>query len=102
MWCSGCSLPGFGCDRDVGELDLLAAAGAEGVVDLRDLPAAGTLAAQLVALEAVGDRGEQAEEGDEAGDQEPQQERAALELADQSPREPEADGDDDVGHAASR
>src|SRR5438045_9540960 len=72
------ALPGFGRDRDIRILELGAAAGADRVVDLRHASAAGTCAAELVALEAEGDRGEQSEEGHDPRHEEPAEERAAL------------------------
>src|SRR5438045_8945579 len=86
------ALPGFGRDRDIRILVLGAAAGADRVVDLRHASAAGTCAAELVALEAEGDRGEQSEEGHDPRDEEPEEERAALDLADEPTGEAEAHG----------
>src|SRR4051794_20977848 len=57
----------LGLDGDVGEVELGAAAGAERVVELRDAPAVRALAAQLVGLDAVAERGEQPEERHDAG-----------------------------------
>src|SRR3954452_2416433 len=50
---------GFRHDRDLGEVELGTAARAQRVVELDDLAAARALAAQLVAVVAVGDGGEQ-------------------------------------------
>src|ERR1700693_4812012 len=94
----GRTLPGRGRDRHVGEVQLGPAAHAHGVVDLGHAPAVRAGAAELVVLEAVSDSGEQAEDRDDARDQEPQHEGAALQLADDTAGEPEAHGDDDVGH----
>src|SRR5215207_2242282 len=96
----GCSR--FGLYRDVRELQLGAAARAQRVVQLHDPPAAGALAAQLVALAAVEHRGEQPEHRQQAGDQEPEEERRALDPADEPAREREREGEDDVGHGRAR
>src|SRR5262249_35199008 len=85
-------------DRDLRKLQLRSAARADGVVDLRHPSASRTTPAQLIALEAVGDRGQQAEERDQPGDEKPQQERAALDLAYQPAREAEAECDDHIRH----
>src|SRR5205807_1542506 len=70
------------CDRHVGELELLAAAHADRVVELDDLAAVRALAPELLVLEAVEDGGEQPQERDQPRDREPQEERTALDLAD--------------------
>ena len=89
----------LGLDRDLGEVELGAAAHADRVVELDDLPAARALAADLVALEAVEDRREQPEERHDAGDQEPQDERRALDLGRRSRRRaPNKKADDQVRH----
>src|SRR4051795_1058380 len=69
---------GLGLDGDVGELELGAAARAERVVELDHLAAAGAAAARLVAVVAVQDGGQQAGEGQDRRDHEPQEERRAL------------------------
>src|SRR5215208_8188695 len=97
-----CSCSRFGLDRDVGELELGPAARAQRVVQLHDPAAAGALAAQLVALAAVEDRRQQAEHGEKARDQEPEEERRALDPADEPAREREREGEDDVGHGRAR
>src|SRR5262245_51323329 len=84
--------------RDLGELELRPAARAQGIVELDDLPAAGAPAPQLVAVVAVRDRRDQPEEGQDRGDHEPQEERRALDLADEPAGQAERQADDDVGH----
>src|SRR5207302_1775081 len=71
----------LGRDRHVRELELGAAARAHGVVQLDDLSAPRTLAAELLGVPAIEDRGQQAEERDQTRDQEPDEERAAFDLA---------------------
>src|SRR4051812_30598573 len=72
----------FRDDRDVREVQLGAAPGAQRVVELDDLPAPRAGAAQLVALGAVDDRGHQAEDRQDRADAGPQEERRALDAPD--------------------
>src|SRR5688500_11686967 len=70
----------FGLDRDLGEVELGAAAGADRVMELDHPPATGALAAQLVAVVAVQQRREQPCDRHERRDREPEEERGALDL----------------------
>jgi hypothetical protein len=54
----------------------------------------------LVELVAVEHRGDEPDEGRDGRDQEPQEERAALELADDPAGQPEEEGDDEKRHGA--
>src|SRR5215207_3357028 len=92
----------FGLYRDLREVQLGPAADADRVVQLDDLAAAGALPAQLVALGAVQQRGEEPEHRQDAGDQEPDEEGRALEPADDPAREREREGDHQVGHRPAR
>src|SRR4051812_19389517 len=72
------SAPGdgrFRLDRDLGELEIGAAAHAHRVVELDQLAAAGALAAHLVLLGAVRERHEQAEHRHHGADERPDEER---------------------------
>src|SRR5688572_21595578 len=71
---------GLGLDHHVGVLELGAAAGAQRLVGLDDLPAAGARAAQLVALDAVQERADQPRERQQRRDREPEEERGPLDL----------------------
>src|SRR5687767_9001392 len=92
--------PGFG--RRVADLlrvrqvELLAADVADLHVELLDGAAARAAALGLVLLEAVGERGDQAEHREDEADREPEQEVAALGPADDAGGEAEA-GEDDEG-----
>src|SRR5215218_2939958 len=88
----------LGLDRHVWEVELGPAAGADGVVELDDPAAARALTAELVAVVAVQQRGEQAGERHDRRDQEPQHEGRALDLADDPPGQSEGEADDQVGH----
>src|SRR3954462_12846195 len=92
----------FRGDRDLGEVELGPAAGAQRVVDLHDLAAGRALAAQLVGLVAVHQRGDQPHQGQQPGDHEPQEERRALDPADDAAGQAEAEAEDDVGHQMRR
>src|SRR5688500_16304197 len=83
--------------RDVREVEVGAAAGADLVVQLHDLAALGTLPAQLVALDPEEQRGHQPDERQEPGDQEPDPERRPLDLADDAAGKSEGEGDDQIG-----
>ena len=63
------------------------------VVELDDPAAAGALAAQLLVVAAVEDRGQQPDERDQPRDQEPDEERAALDPADDAAGEAEEEQD---------
>src|SRR3954468_6316245 len=82
----------------VGELELHPAAGAQGVVQLADAPAVGTHAARLLVVDAVEHGGDEADDGHHARDEEPQEEGAALQPADEAAGEGERQRDDDVDH----
>ena len=88
----------LGLDRHVGELELGPAAGADRVVELDDPAAAGALAAQLVAVVAVQQRGEQPADRHDRRDQEPEEERRALDPPDDAAGQAEEEADDEVGH----
>src|SRR3954454_20634260 len=92
----------FRGDRDLGELELGPAAGAQRVVELDDLPAAGALAPQLVAVVAVRERRDQPEDRQDRGDHEPQEERRPLHLADDPARQAEEQAEDEGGHQTWR
>src|SRR3954463_8416133 len=72
----------FRGDRDLGELELGPAAGAERVVERDDAPAAGALAPQLVPVGAVEDERDQPEQRQDRRDQEAEDHRHALDPGD--------------------
>src|SRR5918992_2937140 len=96
-----CASGRFRLYREVGEVELRAAAHADRVVQLHDLPAAGALAPELVALAPVEQRGGEPDHRHDARDQEPDEERRAFEPADDPAREREREGDDQIGHGGA-
>src|SRR3954452_15387306 len=79
------------------------AAAADLARDRHHVAAFVAFAARLIALEAVEERGEQAEDRKGRPDQEPDEERAALDLPDHAGGQPEEEHQDEPGHAyASR
>src|SRR3954453_2007805 len=82
-----------------GVLELGAAARAQRVVYRNDAAAGGAAAMRLVVLVSVRGGGDEPEERDARRDQEPDEERRALELADDPARQAEREGDDQVGQA---
>src|SRR5688572_15471207 len=89
----------FRHDRDLGPLQLGPAAGADSVVQLDDLAAAGALAAQLVSLGAVQDGGDEPADRHQPGDQEPQQEGRPLRPRDDAAGEGEGKAENQVRHS---
>ena len=89
---------GFRLDRDLGELEFGPTAGAEGVVEGNDAPAAGALAPRLVAIGAVEREHEQAEHGQDRRDQEAEEHRDALHSGDNRARDPEPRAEHQVDH----
>ena len=63
---------------------------------LDDPPATRAPAAQLVVVRAIEDRGQQPEDRDQSGDEEPQKERGPFRLADKPADQPKQDRDRDV------
>src|SRR3954447_24718538 len=92
---------GLGLYGHVGELQLGPAAGAEGVVEHDYPPAAGALPAQLVTVGAVQHGGEQADHRQHRADEEPDEERRALDLADHARGQAHPEREDRVDHAAA-
>src|SRR4051794_1998320 len=84
------------------ELELGPAARAQRLVDRHDRAAARAAAVRLLAFVAVEHRGEQADEGRDRRDDEPDQERAALDPADDPAGQAERQRDDDEGAAGHR
>src|SRR4029078_4142177 len=89
---------GFRRDDLVRILELGAAAGAERVVDLHDLAAAGALAPQLVAVGAVEHQRDQPEHRQDRRDQEPQEHRRALDPRDDGAGDAEPQAEQEVYH----
>ena len=85
-----------GCDSLV-----LPAAHADLVADLEGRAAAYALRARLVTFPAIEDRCEQAQEREAEADQEPEEERAALDLSDDPSGKPEEEENDDEGRRRS-
>src|SRR4051812_46198991 len=85
-----------------GVLELRPAARAQRVVHRNDAPAGGAAAMGLVVLVAVQRGGDEAEERDARRDEEPDEERRALELADDPACKAEREGDDQIGQAFHR
>src|SRR5687767_14694089 len=83
----------FRLDGRLGEVEVLPAAHAHLVIELHDLAAAGALAADLVALDAVEDRRGEPEERHQRRDEEPQDERRPLDAADDPAGEAEEEAD---------
>src|SRR3954469_16540765 len=83
-------------EQSLGQSLIGSAAPADLIRDRDDPPALVALAARLVALEAVEDGRERAEHRQHSADQEPEEERAALDLPDCARREAEEEGDDEV------
>src|SRR3954452_8405119 len=86
----------------VGEVELGSAAGADGVVHHADVSAGRTAAARLVGVEPVEQRGGQADEREDARDHGPEEERAALQPADETAGQREGERDDEVDHRRAR
>src|SRR3954451_12994359 len=78
------------------------AAAADLARDRHDLAALVALSAWLVALEAVEERREQAEHRQGGSDQEPDEERAPLDLAAHAGGQPEEEHQDEPGHGRTR
>src|SRR3954447_20468379 len=89
---------GFRLDRDVGEVEIGAAAHAHRVVQLDDLAAGRALAPHLVAVRPVEDRRQQPEHGQHEADHEPDEERRALDAADDAGAEAHPEREDEVDH----
>src|SRR4249919_1537922 len=68
-------------------------------VQLQRLVAGRALPFRFVLLDPVEDRGDEAEEGDDGADREPDPEGAALALGDEAGGEAEEEGDHEVLHA---
>src|SRR3954454_13613157 len=88
----------FRLDRDLGEVEIVAAAHAHRVVQLDDLAAGRALAADLVAVGAVEDRGQQPEHGEHEADHEPDEERRAFDAADDAGAEAHPEREDEIDH----
>src|SRR6187431_184130 len=82
----------------VRQIEVRPAAGADLDVELELLVAVGALAFGFVLVDPVEDHGDQPERGQHRPDQEPDEERAALALADDAGGEAEEKGDDQVLH----
>src|SRR3954469_21329593 len=96
----GASRTALRLDRELGELELGPAAGAQRVVELDDLPAGRALAPQLVALVAIQQRGEDPDQREHGADHEPDRKPRALRPADVARPHARHQADGDVLHAA--
>src|SRR5918995_4387725 len=88
----------FRLDRDGREVEIGPAPVADLIVQLEHLAAARALAPQLVALGPVEHGGEQPDPRQEPADEEPDEERRALELSHDAAGEGEGEGDDQIRH----
>src|SRR3954447_21364141 len=89
----------FRLDRELGELEIGPAAHAHRIVELDDLAAGGALAAQFVAVVAVGEGEKQPDDGRDAADDEPHEEGGPAGTADQPGGNTEPDGDREIDHS---
>src|SRR3954452_17099976 len=85
-------------EHSLGQRLVRSAAAAHLVRERHDVAAFIALAARLVALEAVEEGGDQPEHRQSRADQEPDEERAALDLADHGRGQPEEEHQDEPGH----
>src|SRR5437763_11865478 len=83
-------------EQSLGKSLVSSAAAADLVGDRHDPPAFVAFPARLVAFVAVEEGGERAEDRQHGADEEPDEERAALDLPDHARREAEEERDDEV------
>src|SRR5262245_6742044 len=88
----------FRLNCDLGEIEVGPAAHAHGVVQLDELAAGGALAADLVALGAVEDRGHQADHRQHGADHEPDEEGRAFDAADDARAQAHPEREDEIDH----
>src|SRR4051794_38230992 len=89
------SLAGL-CQQSLGQFLIRPTAPTDLIGDRHDPPTFVALPPRLVALEAVEDRRQRSEHGQHGTHQEPEDERAALDLSDHAGREAEEERDDEV------